>query len=158
GLADRGQYLSQPDRIGESAAGIAQRRFKRGGTSGRRKSGRGVRRACAGSAIGIAPVSRASSANIETGGTSRDRFALLAGPFRRRDSQDHRHGRGRDQSARVPGPAKNESAAEKNRNGDNAMKDVDLDRLLRSASHLKDDAPVEMPFGFDTRVIALSRK
>ena len=38
------------------------------------------------------------------------------------------------------------------------MKDVDLDRLLRSASHLKDDAPVEMPFGFDTRVIALSRK
>ena len=38
------------------------------------------------------------------------------------------------------------------------MKDVDLDRLLRSAATVKEDAPVEMPFGFDTRVIALSRK
>ena len=33
------------------------------------------------------------------------------------------------------------------------MKDVDLDRLLRAAS-TKEDAPAEMPFGFDTRVIA----
>jgi hypothetical protein len=34
----------------------------------------------------------------------------------------------------------------------------DVDRLLRSAARVKDDAPAEMPFGFDTRVIALSRK
>lgn len=38
------------------------------------------------------------------------------------------------------------------------MKDVNLDRLLRSAARSKDDAPVEMPFGFDTRVVALSRQ
>ena len=37
------------------------------------------------------------------------------------------------------------------------MKDVDLDRLLNSAAQVKDDAPAEMPFGFDTRVIALAR-
>ena len=35
---------------------------------------------------------------------------------------------------------------------------TDLDRLLRSAAQAKDEAPVEMPFGFDTRVIALSRR
>ena len=38
------------------------------------------------------------------------------------------------------------------------MNDVDLDRLLRSAARVKDDSPAEMPFGFDTRVIALSRR
>ena len=38
------------------------------------------------------------------------------------------------------------------------MKNVDLDRLLRAASKDKDEAPAEMPFGFDTRVIALSRR
>ena len=38
------------------------------------------------------------------------------------------------------------------------MTDTDLDRLLRSAARVKEDAPVEMPFGFDTRVVALSRK
>ena len=38
------------------------------------------------------------------------------------------------------------------------MKDIDLDRLLNSAARVKEDAPVEMPFGFDTRVIALARK
>ena len=38
------------------------------------------------------------------------------------------------------------------------MKDVDLDRLLRAAGRVKNDAPVEMPFGFDTRVVALSRR
>src|SRR5258708_1772611 len=38
------------------------------------------------------------------------------------------------------------------------MKDVDLDRLLRAAVQVKEDAPAEMPFGFDTRVVALSRK
>ncbi len=37
------------------------------------------------------------------------------------------------------------------------MKDVDLDRLLRAAAETKDDAPIEAPFGFDTRVIALWR-
>jgi len=37
------------------------------------------------------------------------------------------------------------------------MKDVDLDRLLRAAAKTKDDAPIEAPFGFDTRVIALWR-
>ncbi|HEY6111464.1 MAG TPA: hypothetical protein VIV62_03000 [Chthoniobacterales bacterium] len=42
------------------------------------------------------------------------------------------------------------------------MKDVDpsaaretsLDRLLRAARSAKEDVPAEMPFGFDTRVIA----
>jgi len=38
------------------------------------------------------------------------------------------------------------------------MKDVDLDRLLRSAARAKEETPVEMPFGFDTRVVALSRR
>ena len=46
------------------------------------------------------------------------------------------------------------------------MKDVDpstslrtsLDRLLRSAAQAGDESPPEMPFGFDTRVIALSRR
>ena len=39
------------------------------------------------------------------------------------------------------------------------MNDADnnLDRLLRSAAQAPDDAPAEMPFGFDTRVIALRR-
>jgi hypothetical protein len=39
-----------------------------------------------------------------------------------------------------------------------APRNVDLDRLLRSAAQAKDEAPVEMPFGFDTRVVALSRR
>jgi hypothetical protein len=39
-----------------------------------------------------------------------------------------------------------------------AARDFDLDRLLRSASKAKEDSPAEMPFGFDTRVIALSRR
>jgi hypothetical protein len=38
------------------------------------------------------------------------------------------------------------------------MNDFDLDRLLRSAARVKGDAPADMPFGFDTRVIALSRR
>jgi hypothetical protein len=40
------------------------------------------------------------------------------------------------------------------------MKDVDADlnRLLRSAAQAAGDAPAEMPFGFDTRVIALARR
>jgi len=34
-----------------------------------------------------------------------------------------------------------------------------LDRLLRSASKARDEStPAEMPFGFDTRVVALARK
>lgn len=32
-----------------------------------------------------------------------------------------------------------------------------LDRLFRSAARTKEEPSVEMPFGFDTRVIALSR-
>jgi hypothetical protein len=36
------------------------------------------------------------------------------------------------------------------------MKDHELDRLFRSAARTGDDeVPAEMPFGFDTRVIAL---
>jgi hypothetical protein len=35
------------------------------------------------------------------------------------------------------------------------MRDDKIDRLLRSAAQAGDDAPAEMPFGFDTRVIAL---
>src|SRR5438132_6802841 len=33
-----------------------------------------------------------------------------------------------------------------------------LDRLLRAAAKVKDEPAPEMPFGFDTRVIALSRR
>ena len=35
---------------------------------------------------------------------------------------------------------------------------TDLQRLLRAAARAKDETPIEMPFGFDTRVIALSRR
>jgi hypothetical protein len=35
------------------------------------------------------------------------------------------------------------------------MKDHQVDRLLRSAAQAGDEASAEMPFGFDTRVIAL---
>jgi hypothetical protein len=38
------------------------------------------------------------------------------------------------------------------------VKDADLQRLLRSAAQAKDEARIEMPFGFDTRVVALSRR
>ncbi len=34
------------------------------------------------------------------------------------------------------------------------MKNEQIDRLLRSAAHADEDAPAEMPFGFDTRVVA----
>jgi hypothetical protein len=34
------------------------------------------------------------------------------------------------------------------------MKPTDLDRLLRSASNLPEPASPELPFGFDTRVVA----
>jgi hypothetical protein len=38
------------------------------------------------------------------------------------------------------------------------MNDFDLARLLRNAAQAADETPAEMPFGFDTRVIALSRR
>ncbi|HST30272.1 MAG TPA: hypothetical protein VLK27_05475 [Chthoniobacterales bacterium] len=38
------------------------------------------------------------------------------------------------------------------------MKNIDIDRLLRNAAQAPDVAPAEMPFGFDTRVIALARR
>ena len=37
------------------------------------------------------------------------------------------------------------------------MKDYEIDRLLRSAAKTGDETPAEMPFGFDTRVVALWR-
>ena len=37
------------------------------------------------------------------------------------------------------------------------MKDHQVDRLLLSAERAGDEAPAEMPFGFDTRVVALWR-
>ena len=37
------------------------------------------------------------------------------------------------------------------------MKDHEIDRLLRSAAKTGDETPAEMPFGFDTRVLALWR-
>jgi hypothetical protein len=39
------------------------------------------------------------------------------------------------------------------------MNDLDpkIDRLLRSASEAREDVPAAMPFGFDTRVVALWR-
>lgn len=41
---------------------------------------------------------------------------------------------------------------------DNASPARTLDRLLRAAAKEKDEPPLEMPFGFDTRVIALSHR
>ena len=35
------------------------------------------------------------------------------------------------------------------------MKDHEIDRLLRSAARVPEEGPVAMPFGFDTRVVAL---
>ena len=37
------------------------------------------------------------------------------------------------------------------------MKDEQIDRLLRSAAQADAEVPAEMPFGFDTRVVALWR-
>ena len=37
------------------------------------------------------------------------------------------------------------------------MKNDDVDRLLQSAAQAGEEAPAEMPFGFDTRVVALWR-
>ena len=37
------------------------------------------------------------------------------------------------------------------------MKDSDLDRLLRAAAAAQNNQPNEMPFGFDTRVLARAR-
>jgi hypothetical protein len=37
------------------------------------------------------------------------------------------------------------------------MKNEQIDRLLRSAAKAGDEAPGAMPFGFDTRVVALWR-
>ena len=37
------------------------------------------------------------------------------------------------------------------------MKNQHIDRLLRSASQVTEELPAEMPFGFDTRVVALWR-
>ena len=37
------------------------------------------------------------------------------------------------------------------------MKSEHIDRLLRSAAQADEEAPAEMPFGFDTRVVALWR-
>ncbi len=37
------------------------------------------------------------------------------------------------------------------------MKDQKIDRLLRSATQAPEEASVAMPFGFDTRIVALWR-
>jgi hypothetical protein len=37
------------------------------------------------------------------------------------------------------------------------MKNEQIDRLLRSAAQGDEEVPAEMPFGFDTRVVALCR-
>ncbi len=37
------------------------------------------------------------------------------------------------------------------------MKNENIDRLLRSAGRTGEESPAEMPFGFDTRVVALWR-
>jgi len=37
------------------------------------------------------------------------------------------------------------------------MKDHKIDRLLRSAAQVREEVPAAMPFGFDTRVVALWR-
>ena len=38
------------------------------------------------------------------------------------------------------------------------MKDQEIDRLLRSAAQASGEVPAEVPFGFDTRVVALWRE
>jgi hypothetical protein len=37
------------------------------------------------------------------------------------------------------------------------MNDQKIDRLLRSAVQVREEEPAQMPFGFDTRVVALWR-
>ena len=37
------------------------------------------------------------------------------------------------------------------------MKNEQIDRLLRSAAHADEEVPAAVPFGFDTRVVALWR-
>ena len=37
------------------------------------------------------------------------------------------------------------------------MKNHKIDRLLRSAAQVREEVPAAMPFGFDTRVVALWR-
>jgi len=37
------------------------------------------------------------------------------------------------------------------------MKNEQIDRLLRSAARADEEVPAEMPYGFDTRVVALWR-
>ena len=37
------------------------------------------------------------------------------------------------------------------------MKNDKIDRLMRSAAQIGKEQPMEMPFGFDTRVVALRR-
>lgn len=37
------------------------------------------------------------------------------------------------------------------------MKNEHIDRLLRSAAQADEEVPAEMPFGFDTRIVALWR-
>jgi hypothetical protein len=37
------------------------------------------------------------------------------------------------------------------------MRNEQIDRLLRSAAQADEEVPAEMPFGFDTRVVALWR-
>jgi hypothetical protein len=37
------------------------------------------------------------------------------------------------------------------------MKNENIDRLLRSAAQADEEVPAAMPFGFDTRVVALWR-
>jgi hypothetical protein len=37
------------------------------------------------------------------------------------------------------------------------MKNKELDRLLQAAAHVGEETPAMMPFGFDTRVVALWR-
>jgi hypothetical protein len=37
------------------------------------------------------------------------------------------------------------------------MKNEQIDRLLQSAAHVDEEVPAAMPFGFDTRVVALWR-
>src|SRR5450631_3137859 len=67
--------------------------------------------------------------------------------------------RGTGESASVSCAAKNETAIGKNFDGGKAMNHVDpkIDRLLRSAAQGNEDVSPAVPFGFDTRVVALWR-
>src|SRR5207237_5027995 len=73
--------------------------------------------------------------------------------------QNHRLERSPYQSAGVSGAAENERSARQNFCEGKSMTDVGgkIDRLLRAAALTKEEASLDAPFGFDTRIVSLWR-